>query len=130
MGVTQTGRTVFGVDIGGTFTDIVLLGADGAVRTSKVASTVADYGEAIVQGLRELIADAALDPASVSGVVHGTTVAANTILQGCGARTALVTTRGFRDVLEMRRLRIPVLYDLQYTPPKPLVPSPAPLRGG
>ena len=73
-------------------------------------------------GLRELIDEVGLDPTDVTGVVHGTTVATNTILEGRGARTALITTRGFRDVLEMRRLRIPVLYDLQYTPPKPLVP--------
>ena len=112
----------FGVDIGGTFTDIVLLSADGSVRTRKVASTTADYGEAIVLGLRELIDDAGIDTAEVTGVVHGTTVATNTILEGRGARTALITTRGFRDVLESRRLRIPVLYDLQFTPPRPLVP--------
>jgi N-methylhydantoinase A len=112
----------FGVDIGGTFTDIVLLTEDGGIRTRKVASSSADYGEAIVVGLRELIDEVGLDPADVTGVVHGTTVATNTILEGRGARTALITTRGFRDVLESRRLRIPVLYDLQYTPPKPLVP--------
>src|ERR1700722_123759 len=112
----------FCVDIGGTFTDIVLLSADGSVRTRKVASTAADYGEAIVLGLRELIDEAGIDTAEVAGVVHGTTVATNTILEGRGARTALITTRGFRDVLESRRLRIPVLYDLQYSPPKPLVP--------
>ena len=97
----------FGVDIGGTFTDIVLLSADGSVRTRKVASTTADYGEAIVLGLRELIDEAGIDTAEVAGVVHGTTVATNTILEGRGARTALITTRGFRDVLESRRLRIP-----------------------
>ncbi len=112
----------FGVDIGGTFTDIVLLTEDGGVRTRKVASTTADYGEAIVLGLQELIDEVGIDPAAITGVVHGTTVATNTILEGRGARTALITTRGFRDVLESRRLRIPVLYDLQYTPPKPLVP--------
>jgi N-methylhydantoinase A len=112
----------FGVDIGGTFTDIVLLTEDGGIRTRKVASSSADYGEAIVVGLRELIDEVGLDPTDVTGVVHGTTVATNTILEGRGARTALITTRGFRDVLESRRLRIPVLYDLQYTPPKPLVP--------
>ena len=58
----------------------------------------------------------------MSGVVHATTVASNTVLEGRGARTALITTEGFRDVLEMRRLRIPVLYDLQYGKPPPLVP--------
>ncbi len=91
----------FGVDIGGTFTDIVLLTEDGGIRTRKVASSSADYGEAIVVGLRELIDEVGLDPADVTGVVHGTTVATNTILEGRGARTALITTRGFRDVLEI-----------------------------
>ncbi len=93
------------------------------MRTRKIASTIADYGEAIVLGLRELIDEAGIGCRPfISGVVHGTTVATNTILESRGARTALITTRGFRDVLESRRLRIPVLYDLQYTPPKPLVP--------
>ena len=58
----------------------------------------------------------------IDGVVHASTVASNTVLEGLGARTALVTTKGFRDVLEMRRLRIPVLYDIQYQSPPPLVP--------
>ena len=58
----------------------------------------------------------------IDGVVHASTVASNTVLEGVGARTALVTTKGFRDVLEMRRLRIPVLYDIQYQSPQPLVP--------
>src|ERR1700678_593450 len=120
----MTGNAVkylFGVDIGGTFTDIVLLSSQGVVQTKKVASTTSDYGEAIFQGLSELIAQANLDPSQVTGVVHGTTIATNTILEGRGARTGLITTRGFRDVLEMRRLRIPLMYNLQYTPPRPLV---------
>jgi N-methylhydantoinase A len=118
----QVGKHLFGVDIGGTFTDIVLASADGAVRTCKVSSTTSDFGDAIIQGMTELIASAAIDAGAVSGVVHGTTVATNTILQGQGARTGLITTRGFRDVLEMRRLRIPQMYNLQYTPPRPLAP--------
>src|SRR5215467_6697274 len=100
-----SGKHLFGVDIGGTFTDIVLASADGIVRTCKASSTTSDFGDAIIQGMTELIAAAEIDAADVSGVVHGTTVATNTILQGQGARTGLITTRGFRDVLEMRRLR-------------------------
>jgi N-methylhydantoinase A len=115
-------KFLFGVDIGGTFTDIVLVSSDGIVRTKKIASTTSDYGNAIALGLNELISQVKIDPAEVSGVVHGTTVATNTILEGRGARTGLITTRGFRDVLEMRRLRIPQMYNLQYTPPRPLVP--------
>jgi N-methylhydantoinase A len=115
-------RYRFGIDIGGTFTDIVLLGDDGSVRTRKISSTPDDYGQGIVAGITALMEEFAVDPTSVDGVVHATTVATNTILEHKGARTALITTEGFRDVLEMRRLRIPVLYDLQYDKPAPLVP--------
>ncbi len=111
-----------GVDIGGTFTDVVLLGDDGSVRTIKVLSTPDDYARGVVAGATALLAQHDVDADLVAGVVHASTVASNTILEGLGARTALVTTEGFRDVLEMRRLRIPVLYDVQYEGPKPLVP--------
>ncbi|MBI3977617.1 MAG: hydantoinase/oxoprolinase family protein [Chloroflexi bacterium] len=111
-----------GVDIGGTFTDIVLLGNDGSIATRKVSSTPEDYGIGIVVGLSELLAELALSPSAIAEVVHGTTVATNAILEGKGARTALITTEGFRDVLELRRIRIPELYNLFYEKPKPLVP--------
>jgi N-methylhydantoinase A len=114
-------RYRFGIDIGGTFTDIVLLGGDGSVHTRKVSSTPEDYRQGIVDGIVALMEEVAVDPGTVDGVVHATTVATNTILEFKGARTALITTEGFRDVLEMRRLRIPVLYDLQYDKPAPLV---------
>src|SRR5436305_4187056 len=87
-----------GVDVGGTFTDVVLLGADGSVWTKKVSSTTDDYGRGIVAGLLELFDEAGVAPAAVEAVVHGTTVATNAILEGRGARTALITTAGFRDV--------------------------------
>ena len=111
-----------GVDIGGTFTDVVLLGVDGSVRTAKVLSTPDDYARGVVAGAVALLAEHGVDPDAVADVVHASTVASNTILEGRGARTALVTTKGFRDVLELRRLRIPVLYDIQYEQPPPLVP--------
>ena len=111
-----------GVDIGGTFTDIVLLGDDGSVRTKKVLSTPDDYARAVVAGATALLSECRVDGSEVVGVVHASTVASNTILEGRGALTALITTEGFRDVLEMRRLRIPVLYDVQYESVKPLVP--------
>ncbi len=111
-----------GVDIGGTFTDVVLLGADGALRTKKVLSTPDDYARGVVHGVLELLAETGAAPASVSKVVHATTVASNAVLEGKGPRCALLTTAGFRDVLELRRLRIPVMYDLQYEKPPPLVP--------
>jgi N-methylhydantoinase A len=111
-----------GVDIGGTFTDVVLLGEDGSVRTAKVLSTPDDYARGVVDGAVALLSHHGIGPDEIADVVHASTVASNTILEGHGARTALVTTEGFRDVLEMRRLRIPVLYDIQYEVPPPLVP--------
>ncbi len=111
-----------GVDIGGTFTDIVLLGSDGSIATRKVLSTTDDYGRGIIAGLLELFQERGVPPAALDGVAHGTTVATNAILEGKGARTALITTRGFRDVLELRRIRIPRLYDLFYEKPAPLAP--------
>jgi N-methylhydantoinase A len=111
-----------GVDIGGTFTDIVLLGTDGSITTKKVSSTPEDYGKGIVVGIMEVLHDLNLLPTSIEGVVHATTVATNAILEGKGAKTALITTEGFRDVLEFRRTRIPELYNLFYDKPSPLVP--------
>jgi len=114
-------RYVLGCDIGGTFTDIVLRG-NGSVRTLKVSSTPDDYSRAILSAIEEIRVTLGVEPQAIDAVVHATTVATNTILEHKGARTALVTTEGFRDVLEMRRLRIPVMYDLQYDKPAPLVP--------
>lgn len=111
-----------GIDIGGTFTDIALVDHLGTVDIRKVASTPDDYSRGIALGLDALIKDLGIDPKAITGIVHATTVATNTILEFRGARTGLVTTAGFRDVLELRRLRIPVLYDLQYDKPPPLVP--------
>src|SRR5205085_262144 len=111
-----------GVDIGGTFTDIVLLGGDGSINTKKVSSTTDDYGRGIVTGLAELFDELKISPKAIDEVVHGTTVATNAILEGRGARTALITTAGFRDVLEFRRIRVPMLYNLFYEKPPPLVP--------
>jgi N-methylhydantoinase A len=108
-------------DIGGTFTDIILQGA-GQVHTLKISSTPDDYSRAILTAIREIRETLGVEPGSIHAVVHATTVATNTILEHKGAKTALITTDGFRDVLEMRRLRIPVMYDLQYDKPTPLVP--------
>jgi N-methylhydantoinase A len=110
-----------GVDIGGTFTDIVLLDAEGRIHTRKISSSVGDYAQAIVEGLGEVFRDTGLAGADVAEVMHGTTVASNAILELRGARTGLVTTRGFRDVLELRRLRMPRLYDLTWEKPPALV---------
>lgn len=109
-----------GIDIGGTFTDIVIERNDGLIETRKVPSTPDDYSRGIAVALQGVIADFGTTPDRIVGIVHATTVATNAILEFKGARTGLLTTAGFRDVLEMRRLRIPVLYDLQYEKPRPL----------
>ena len=110
-----------GVDVGGTFTDVVLLGDDGALCTRKVSSTPDDYSRAIEQGVREVVESEGLDERLVREVGHGTTVATNAIIEQTGPKTALITTKGFRDVLEIGRFRIPRLYDLAWRKPTPLV---------
>src|SRR2546425_8327396 len=117
----MTARFRVGVDIGGTFTDIVFLDPDGRIHTKKVSSSVDDYARAIVEGLREVFRETGLGGGDVSEVLHGTTVASNAILELRGARTGLITTKGFRDVLEIRRLRMPRLYDLAWEKPPTLV---------
>jgi N-methylhydantoinase A len=94
-----------GIDVGGTFTDIVFLAGDGTVTTRKILSSPDDYRRTIRVGLREIIRETGLRSADVQEVMHGTTVATNAILEGKGAPTGLITTRGFRDVLEIRRMR-------------------------
>jgi N-methylhydantoinase A len=106
-----------GVDIGGTFTDIVLAESTGRVHTKKVSSTPGDYGCAIVDGLLSIMEAVGGHPSQIVELVHATTVATNTVLEGKGARTALITTQGFRDVLEIGRLRVPGLYNLNYSKP-------------
>src|SRR5271169_1275570 len=110
------------VDIGGTFTDIVLMKSDGALCESKVSTTPDDPSRAVIAGTLELLRDRGVPPAAVAEVLHGTTVGSNTILQRKGARTGLITTRGFRDVLEIGRIRMPDMFDLTWDKPKPLVP--------
>ena len=111
-----------GVDIGGTFTDLVFMDSRGLRAWTKVSSTAADFAQGIVQGLDALIRETESESADIREVIHATTVATNAILEGRGALTGLITTEGFRDVLEIRRLRMPRLYDLHWEPPQPLVP--------
>ena len=116
-----------GVDIGGTFTDLVFAHEDGRLDRLKVPSTPDDYSRAIAEGIAACLAglpgarSGGPLPDEVSEIVHATTVATNAILERRGARTALVTTEGFRDVLELRRIRIPFSYDLGWEKPAPLV---------
>jgi N-methylhydantoinase A len=119
--MTDQARFRVGVDIGGTFTDIVLLDAEGRIHTRKVSSSVDDYARAIVEGLAEVFRETGLAGRDFAEVLHGTTVASNAILELKGARTGLITTKGFRDVLEIRRIRMPKLYDLSWEKPVTLV---------
>ena len=106
-----------GIDVGGTFTDLVAT-VDGEVRTAKVPSRPADQSVAVMRAI-----DASgVALSDVAALAHGTTVATNALLERAGARTALVTTEGFRDVLEIARQNRPSLYDLTEDRPPPLVP--------
>jgi N-methylhydantoinase A len=109
-------RRRLGVDVGGTFTDLVLAEADG-VRVAKVPSTPEDQTEGVLAGIERL----AVDTADLRRFVHGTTVATNTVLERDGARLVLVTTAGFRDLLTIGRQDRPRLYDLTARRPEPLV---------
>ncbi len=106
-----------GVDVGGTFTDLVALGGGGLI-TAKVPSTPRDQSE----GVMNAVEASEVEASSLLALAHGMTVATNALLERRGARTALVTTQGFRDVLEIARQNRPSLYDLAMDRPPPLVP--------
>ncbi len=110
-----------GIDVGGTFTDLVLVGPGGEALTRKVLSATDDYATAIIAGMLDLLGAAGIQPPALDEILHGTTVATNAVLERRGAPTGLITTDGFRDVLEIGRLRLPRLYDLDFERSAPLV---------
>lgn len=118
LGTERTAVDVIAADVGGTFTDVVVEFSDGTVGSVKLPSTPPDYERAILDAAASLVTG----DVPVTRLAHGTTVATNALLEGAGARTALVTTQGFRDVLELARLRRPSLFDLRFVKPEPLVP--------
>lgn len=121
-GETSERRLRVGVDSGGTFTDVCIFDeTNGTISVWKVSSTPADPSIGIARGVQEGLG-AEDDPARVVHLGHGTTVGTNALIQGKGAKTGLVTTAGFRDVLEIRRQTRPDLYDLQTEKPPILVP--------
>lgn len=122
MAVRRQGSIRLGADVGGTFTDVVVQHHDGTVRVRKVLSTPPRYELAVLDVLADLLAQPDMQAESITAVIHGTTVATNTVLEQRGSRTALITTGGFRDVLELRRLRMPHMYDLFWRKPPPIVP--------
>src|SRR5215471_16566589 len=112
-----------GVDIGGTFTDVALVEeATGRIGVAKVPTTPADPAEAVLRALETAMHRYAVSAAEVGLLSHATTIVTNAILEERGARAALVTTRGFRDVLELRRSARANLYDLFQDPPATLIP--------
>ncbi|MGD9603515.1 MAG: hydantoinase/oxoprolinase family protein [Gammaproteobacteria bacterium] len=101
-------RYRLGVDVGGTFTDVLLIHEHtGAIHTAKVPSTPEDSARGVIHGIERVCAQARIDPATIAHVMHGTTVATNTVLTGTGARVGLVTTRGHRQVLQIGRSFVP-----------------------
>jgi len=115
-----------GIDVGGTFTDLVAVDEAGRVTMAKAASTPADPSEGLLEGLRLLARELGTDLGGLLGqtesIVHGTTVATNALLERKGARVGLLTTQGHRDVIEMREGLKDDRYNLRMPPPVPLVP--------
>ena len=110
-----------GVDIGGTFTDVVLEVGD-AQYSSKVLTTYAAPEQAIIQGIHQVCTKADIQPSAIGQIIHGTTLATNALIERRGAKTALITTQGFRDVIEMRTESRFEQYDLNLVLPEPLLP--------
>ena len=119
-------RYTIGIDVGGTFTDVVVSGPDGRTIIAKAATTPADQSDGVLEGVAlaaERLGLTARDLlTATSRIVHGTTVATNALLEGKAARVGLLTTEGHRDVIEMREGLKPERYNMRMTPPEPLVP--------
>jgi N-methylhydantoinase A len=109
---------IVGCDTGGTFTDLVALSDAGEFRVAKVPSTPPRFDRAVLEGVREL----GVPVQEITRLFHGTTVTTNAVITKRGARSGLVTTQGFRDILEIRRANRAELYDITWDPPPPLIP--------
>ncbi len=112
-----------GIDIGGTFTDLILVNvATGEFTVGKILTSTGDPSEAVEEVLRDAVSRADVSPSEISTIVHGTTLVTNAVIERKGARTALLTTQGFRDSIEIGRENRYELYDLMLDQPRPLVP--------
>ena len=112
-----------GVDVGGTFTDLALYDVDNdSLEFSKIPSTPDNQAVGVADGIREMVGRLGVSPGDIGFFIHGTTVATNSLLERRGARTALIVTEGFRDVLQIARQERPHLYDWRQQRPEPLVP--------
>jgi len=121
--VSRRVRYALGVDIGGTFTDFALMNtASGEVHAAKVLTNYKDLTQAVLDGVRQLAASIPGSPAAIERVIHGTTLATNALIQRKGGRTALLVTRGFRDMLELGRESRFDIYDINIELPAALVP--------
>ncbi|WP_316745518.1 hydantoinase/oxoprolinase family protein [Streptomyces sp. MK7] len=120
--MTQSRALRVGVDIGGTFTDMAILDDSGIVAVGKTLTTHSEPAAAVETVLRQTLAAHRLDAADITTFVHGTTLVTNALIERRGAKTALLTTEGFRDVVEMGREHRYELYDLDLELPRPLVP--------
>src|SRR6202451_2470955 len=114
---------LLGVDVGGTFTDAVLVGEGSSIHTAKVPSTPAQQSAGVLDAVRLVLARAGARAEQVERFAHGMTVATNALLEGRTARTALIATDGFTDVIELGRQARAHLYDLCRSAPAPLVPA-------
>ncbi|MBT8060841.1 MAG: hydantoinase/oxoprolinase family protein, partial [Gammaproteobacteria bacterium] len=110
------------VDIGGTFTDVVLESSDGSRVTTKLLTTHGHPGDAVLEGIRAVLAESGLAPGDIRVIIHGTTLATNALIERSGARTALLTTAGHRDALAMAHEDRFEQYDIMIDRPRPLVP--------
>ena len=111
-----------GIDIGGTFTDMLLVGDDGSAVIAKTLTTPGDPSLAVENALRPVLENGSVDPRERGTLIHGTTLVTNALIERKGALTALLTTVGFRDAVEIGREHRYELYDLNLDLPKPLVP--------
>ena len=119
----STGRLRIGIDVGGTFTDFVMADAvTGRVALYKEPSTPDDPSRALIEGLAAFLAREGMSASDVGGLMHGTTIGLNAIIQRRGATIGLVVTKGYRDILEIARCRMPSSFDLHATKEVPLVP--------
>ncbi|MCE8471899.1 methylhydantoinase, partial [Rhodovulum sulfidophilum] len=118
-----SGKWRLGFDIGGTFTDFVLHeGTTGALTLHKRLTTPQDPSEAALAGLDEILAMQGIGPGDLSEIIHGTTLVTNAVIERTGARTGLIATEGFGDILEMGTEQRYDIYDLFLPFPEPLVP--------
>ena len=119
----MTNRYRLGIDVGGTFTDGILINEEtGETRIAKVPSTPSDPSMGFLEAVERILREAGIGAGDVGYLVHGTTVATNAIIEGKLAPTGFITTEGFRDMLEIQRQIRPSLYDLLFEKPRPLAP--------